>query len=217
MKIKLGQAEENIKRVVAKFGKVTNRTLEKVDYDLLRNCDLYEDIKEIYKSLNGSQDPFPINNRYTWDIEFDGIGIEFDEHLHFNRYRLKTLGSHLYKKMPEFPWKQYQEYCVIHENRCIKAGSYGGKWTNKSAERQFNNSPPPGQLVGAGPSRWRQRAFYDFLKDVTPLALKFPVVRLAIWDKIEIEGQCFTIGSALKHPNETIGIAIYSLIKERTP
>jgi hypothetical protein len=213
----LGQSEQILKQMVAKFGKVTNRTLGKVDHDLLRKCNLYDDIQEVYKSLNGSQDIFPINNKNTWDIEFDGVAIEFDEHLHFNRYRLITLGSHLYRKMPEFPWKQYQEYCVIHEKRCIKAGSYGGKWTNKSAERQFNNSPPPGQFVGAGPSRWRQRAFYDFLKDATPFSLKFPVVRLAIWDKIEIEGQCFTIGSAIKNPNEKIGTAIYNLIKERQP
>ena len=38
-----------------------------------------------------------------------------------------------------------------------------------------------GCLDGAGSSRWRQRAFYDFLRDVTGLIKEIPVIRLSIY------------------------------------
>jgi hypothetical protein len=34
----------------------------------------------------------------AWDLEFDGIAVELDEHLHFNRYRGLTL------KSPRYSW-----------------------------------------------------------------------------------------------------------------
>lgn len=38
-----------------------------------------------------------------------------------------------------------------------------------------------GCLNRAGSSRWKQRAFYDFLRDVTGLIKGIPVIRLSIY------------------------------------
>lgn len=211
----MAKVENNLKNVIAEFGTITSGELGRVDHGSLRKCGLHDDVQEVYKSLNGSLEVFPVNSRNTWDIEFDGIAIEIDEYLHFNRCRLVTLDSRLYQELPKFGWREYKEYCLKYEERCLKAGGYGGKWTNKSAERQFDNSPPPGQLIDAGPARWRQRAFYDFLKDIVPLVLRFPVVRLAIWDSIEIDGEPCTLERALRNPTEKTGEAIYKLVQQR--
>ncbi len=45
----------------------------------------------------------------------------------------------------------------------------------------FVKSDDNGCLDGAGSSRWRQRAFYDFLRDVTGLIKETPVIRLSIY------------------------------------
>lgn len=45
----------------------------------------------------------------------------------------------------------------------------------------FIKSNDNGCLNGAGSSRWRQRAFYDFLRDVTGLIKGIPVIRLSVY------------------------------------
>lgn len=52
---------------------------------------------------------------------------------------------------------------------------------NNSSEKLFVKSDDNGCLDGAGSSRWRQRAFYDFLRDVTGLIMEIPVIRLSIY------------------------------------
>ena len=37
-------------------------------------------------------------------MEFEGIAVELDEELHFNRYRAKTLDSPAMKRSPDFRW-----------------------------------------------------------------------------------------------------------------
>ena len=58
---------------------------------------------EVYLILGGVEKMFPSNLRKSWDIEFEGVGMELDEQLHFNRYRLKTLASPLYRELSGFP------------------------------------------------------------------------------------------------------------------
>ena len=66
----------------------------------------------------------------------------------------------------------------------LKAGGFGGNWTNSSSEKQFGHSSMPKIMDENGSARWKQRAFYDFLKDVSILVHKVPLVRLSIWDEI---------------------------------
>ena len=52
---------------------------------------------------------------------------------------------------------------------------------NDSSEKLFIKSNDNGCLNGTGSSRWRQRAFYDFLRDVTGLIKGIPVIRLSVY------------------------------------
>ncbi|MHA7678587.1 DUF7255 family protein [Cupriavidus sp. PET2-C1] len=89
----------------------------------------YEDlINSVYKSLGGVLMSAELNLR-SWDLEFEGIAVELDEHLHFNRYRAITLGATAYANLPVFPLDAYRRYCAEFENDCLRVGAYGGKWS----------------------------------------------------------------------------------------
>lgn len=110
-----------------------------------------------------------------WDLQADGVLIELDEDLHFNRYRSLSLdvpwASHL-------PWfRDYASYAEEKEDMCLRAGRYQGKWASPSSDRMFGGSDPEGVLGELGASRWKQRAIYDTIKDAH--ALQTPGVALA--------------------------------------
>jgi hypothetical protein len=62
---------------------------------------------------------------------------------------------------------------------------------------QFGAASVPGHLEGAGSPQWKQRAFYDFVKDTSPISLDLPVSRVAIWQPIEHKGVITTVGDLL--------------------
>jgi hypothetical protein len=97
-------------------------------------------------------------------MEFDKVVVELDEQRHFNRYRSLTLESSIYSHLPQFPLQLYKDLCVKHEEQCLKAGGFGGNWSNPSCEKDFGKASEPKKLSGNGSPRWKQRAFYDFLK-----------------------------------------------------
>ncbi|WP_314321453.1 hypothetical protein [Prevotella nigrescens] len=139
--------------------------------------DFSNEVERIYKELGGTLDDFPINFG-SWDISTPEFIIELDEENHFNRYRQQTLNSDIYQKIKGFPLNEYQQYCIKYESRCI---THGGYWKNNSSENQFIKSDDNGILNGSGSSRWKQRAFYDLLRDVTGLIKGIPVIRLSIY------------------------------------
>jgi hypothetical protein len=128
-----------------------------------------------------------------WDIACaDGVLVELDEQLHFNRYRAVTLGS---EWSPMLPWYvTYVEQTVAHEGDCLKTGSYGRKWSNTSCERLFGSAAEPGILAGAGSPRWKQRALYDAMKDASVGQVR--LARLSVFD--DVGG--IALGSALDRP-----------------
>jgi len=89
--------------------------------------------------------------------------------------------------LPQFPMELYCAWCELGQEaeiKCLHAGSHGGKWSTPSSERQFGISNAPGNLSGSGSSRWNQRAFNDYRKDVLSLVINGPLVRISIYDKI---------------------------------
>jgi hypothetical protein len=172
-------------------------------------------IAECYERLGGVQKS-PVIRPGHWDCELAGSAVELDEHLHFNRYRGETLKSPAYQGLPRFPKDEYLLFCNVHEDDCRKAGSYGGKWTNPSCEKQFGAAGAPGDLSGFGAARWKQRAFYDFVKDLSPLLGGTPVVRIAIWDVIEEGHGRRTVRDALAQPSHETPEALLDLIQRRT-
>lgn len=153
-----------------------------------RMSDLTDDARtevlDLYRRLGGQYET-PAFRPGSWDLQVDDILVELDEQLHFNRYRAVTLESSAYRSLPSFPLLAYQQFCDTRESACLKAGIGQGRWLNNSTEGHFGPSGPRGDLSSRGSSRWKQRALYDFIKDVTQLDQHRPrLARIAIWDSL---------------------------------
>jgi hypothetical protein len=74
----------------------------------------------------------------------------------------------------------------------------------------------PKVFTGVGPSRWKQRAFYDFVKDLSPLLLDIVLVRIAVWDRIDDDGKRRTVEDVLMRPLTTSGSALATFVRSRT-
>ncbi|OBB77167.1 hypothetical protein A5759_04525 [Mycobacterium sp. 852014-52144_SCH5372336] len=147
---------------------------------------------ELFNSLRG-QMPMPRLRPGAWDLAFsDGLVIELDEELHFNRYRAHTLQTNWASTLP---WRDtYLQLCADFEDECLGAGRWGKRWTTPSCESMFGPPSPPGVLDGPGAPRWKQRALYDAVKEIATRQSRTPqLCRLSVWDRI---GET-TIGDAL--------------------
>lgn len=72
----------------------------------------------------------------------------------------------------------------------------------------FGVSPVDGDFGVDAPSRWKQRAFYDYIKDVTSIVLDVPILRISIYDLYK----GYTIDSLIKGRYEK---ALIGYINER--
>ncbi|MGV0788372.1 hypothetical protein ABQF33_15805 [Mycolicibacterium sp. XJ2] len=154
--------------------------------------DASERAADLFQSLGG-QMPMPHLRPGSWDLAFeDGLVVELDEELHFNRYRAQTVQS---QWATALPWREtYLDLCRDFEEKCVAAGKWGKRWTTPSCESMFGPPSPPGVLDGPGSPRWKQRALYDAVKDIAALQLRTPrLCRLSVWDRV---GDT-TIGEAL--------------------
>lgn len=155
-------------------------------------------IDRVYRALGGLLCDFPARPG-NWDAEWLDCAVELDEERHFNRYRRLTLESELYGRLPRVSIHAYRLLCDTREKACLAAARHGGYWSSASSDKQFGCSDLQGVLGDRGSSRWKQRAFYDFLKDLAPIFLGIPVVRISIWEQVECQdGQCRLVRDVLE-------------------
>jgi len=89
-------------------------------------------------------------------IDGNEFVVEYDERLHFTTFRGLTLTSGLYDRLKVgFNLSAYASVCGT-----VRMTGSSGRAHNDSAHRHFKCPGTPGEC------RHRQRAFYDFLKDV---------------------------------------------------
>lgn len=172
------------------------------------------EVLDLYRRFGGRHE-VPNLRPGSWDLEVGGVLVEVDEELHFNRYRAATLACTGYERLPRFPLMEYRRFCEVHERDCLRPGSAQGRWMNDSTEAHFGPSDPRGVLGPAGSSRWKQRALYDLMKDLTQLdpATK-PLARIAIWDTVP--GIGLTVHSAVHQPPfQEAGVGLCALIEQR--
>ncbi|MBR2932102.1 MAG: hypothetical protein IKC30_05150 [Rikenellaceae bacterium] len=139
----------------------------------------YDEIMNIYKRLGGILDVAPTRVG-AYDIDTPNFIIEFDEENHFNRYRLSTLNSTIYTNNRNVNIENYKKFCKNYEHNCLTYGKYAH---NSSTDKQFGNSVIDLDLLDQNRTRWKQRAFYDFIKDVTSIIIGVPIIRISIYEK----------------------------------
>ncbi len=187
--------ETNLANIVSGMYGLSNVS-KKLHIGSLNESQKSELIK-VYNALGGCLKDVPVRFG-SWDIITDNFIIELDEEQHFNRYRKATLESPLYDNYKWFDVETYKSYCTLKEDKCLKKAKRGGYWTNASTERQFGTASENGDFSGNGSPRWKQRAFYDFCRDLYSTAFGIPVYRFSIYDEIVFRGGKIALGTALE-------------------
>jgi hypothetical protein len=178
--------------------------------------DAAAEVAGLYRELGGRKEPGSLRPG-AWDVLVDGVLVELDEQLHFNRYRAVTLQARSYTRMSRFPLASYQSFCETREDVCLRHGKGQGRWTNSSTEAHFGPAGPRGGLSGNGSPRWKQRAVYDLMKDLTQLdAGAAPLARISIWDPLPgFPG--LTVEDAVNRPAEQqFAACLGVLVEERS-
>jgi hypothetical protein len=174
----------------------------------------WAELLRVYKQLDGVLGACPLQAG-PWDLEVGGVAVELDEEQHFNRYRLITLDSFVYAAQARFPIDEYRSHCMLYERECIHKASNRGYWTSPSTITQFGPAGPLRDLNPPGAPRWKQRAFYDFLKDLAPVLAGTRVARIAIWDSLEVDGSRVRVRDMLDRSRKADGPALVALIERR--
>ena len=173
------QRQDKLKEIT--FKKFEAFKHDKLTAQELENSNLVKVVSDTYKKLGGQLDTLPTNYG-PWDISTKDFIIELDEERHFNRYRLETLQSSYYDNKMNFSIIDYKDFCKDFESNCLSTASWGKNWKNDSTEKMFLTSNENGNLLGNGSSRWRQRAYYDFMKDITSKIKNIPIIRISVHD-----------------------------------
>ncbi|WP_051549447.1 DUF7255 family protein [Nocardioides sp. URHA0032] len=174
----------------------------------------HDRIRSLYEILDGTPAQFDRIRPGGWDLAFITpedphrlLHVELDEEQHFNRYRARMLDATEELGLPWTP--AYQSYSRDREARLLPGWGTGQRWTNPSAARFFGEASPPGDFTGVGAPRWRQRAFYDAVKDtLTSRSL----ARISVHDSHDADN---TVETLLRRPEPSAARALQSLITSR--
>jgi hypothetical protein len=168
-------------------------------------------IDEVYRALEGNPDALHKARPGAFDLCVSTAAgpliVELDEEQHFNRYRATTLALPWAESLP---WASaYREYSRFHEADLARKFISGGRWTNNSAPRFFGAASAPGDFTGVGSPRWRQRAFYDVVKDLLP---GISLARIAVFDVVDGS----SVNTILRSKESSAAAALRRLVESRT-
>ncbi|WP_286958875.1 DUF7255 family protein [Arsenicicoccus sp. UBA7492] len=173
--------------------------------------DLAEVLERTYRDLGGRMSVSP--ERWApggWDMALDGVLVELDEEQHFNRYRKRTLDDDWADVLP---WARfYSGYCDDYEHACDQASSSLGGRSTQSSRLMFGPAAVRGLDSSEDLSRWKQRAFYDAIRDAYAMATRTPLARLSVHD--DIEGH--SLNQILRDEVTCSHAALRALVQERT-
>ncbi len=185
----MAKKESYLKEIcISHYGEGMHSKMNEVQ---LRQSGYYDEVLEMYRTLGGVLPEMSLRVG-DFDIDTRNFIIEFDEENHFNRYRLATLDSTIYLENKNIDVSKYRTFCRQYEDKCRRTPS--GYWKNSSTQKMFGVSSVDGNFEIDAPSRWKQRAFYDFIKDVTSIVLDVPILRISIYDQYK----GYTIESLIK-------------------
>ncbi|MBX2840648.1 MAG: hypothetical protein KTR26_02680 [Flammeovirgaceae bacterium] len=205
---------ENLQEILLENYKFPIDPLPSASWKIIKNSPYLQLLKSVYEELGGIDNMFDIQpNR--WQLEFEGLAIELDEQLHFNKYRRATLRSEAYDDYKGFSINNYRTYCRKFDKECLKSGLSGNNWTDKVSEKHFGKPEERGDLGGNGSPKWKLRAFQDYLKDISSKVLPVKFLRIAIWEEIMINRQLVKMNQILTMPTEETSKALLQHIERR--
>jgi hypothetical protein len=176
--VKPGARVEALKRALAAAGLVELQSKPPAPRIGQFTPDAAEQLLGLYSAMGGR--PGRPLRPGAWDIALrGGLVVELDEDMHFNRYRAQTLTEPWEDSLP---WAlAYRSYSLRWEHR---AGTGGQRWTSPPAEKMFGPADPDGVFGLYGAPRWKQRAFYDSVKDAAAVAGVVRLARISVYDSV---------------------------------
>lgn len=193
----MGLRQDRFAEILADAGIARSETrLPVPTLESIAAAELASLVTEMYRRLGGVNTT-PRVKPGGWDVATPRGAWELDEEQHFNRYRLVTLRSDVYRRLASFDNATYRRYSRAHEDRCLRKAGSRGYWSSTSSVVEFGPGEEPGVLSGAGAPRWKQRAFYDFVKDLSPHVLNVPVTRVSVWDDVVCGKRIASVGWVL--------------------
>ena len=209
------QLQEILSRIlIERFRDTTKQIPSSIEINDLVKAGLMNEVDRTYRRLGGILNKPPLSFG-KWDILLKDFIVELDEEQHFNRNRSVTLNSYIYHLEKGFDILTYNKYCTDYELNCLAKSSWGKYWSSPSTERQFGLPGPKGSLEGPGSPRWKQRAFYDYLRDVFASIYRIDLIRISIYDKLIINGKSRSIGDLLLENSSQGSIEIVTFIEQK--
>jgi len=197
-----------------RFGDSAMQIASSIEIKDLAKAGLINELDRTYRRLGGILNNPPLSFG-KWDILLEDFIVELDEEQHFNRYRSVTLNSYIYHLEKGFDILTYNKYCTDYELNCLAKSSWGKYWTSPSTERQFGIPGPKGSLEVPGSPRWKQRAFYDYIRDVFASIYQINLIRISIYDKLIVNGKSRSIGDLLLENSSQGSIEIVTFIEQK--
>lgn len=210
----MGSFQQALRAVLAQAGSAKGGEAPRPRKSHIEKSPFEDCFLSAFKSLGGVCYE-EVNFPGPWDIEFDGLCVELDEALHFNRFRRVTLLSPVYESLKCFPVCGYRLFCEKFELACSAQGRQENAWSNTGSIKQFGLGGDRKDKADFNAPRWRQRALYDFMKDLSPLVLGLPMARIAIYDEVQDAHGVRSVAAILKSPAADSGLALASLIRQR--
>ncbi len=160
-------------------------------------------IEACYAALGGTGNCWNVSFALPDGLETEAVRLTLDGPLQFNRYRGISLQSPIYEKFDPAWLNGYRRHCHSAERECVKAGSRQGIWSNPEAEKHFGTPQEAGDFYGIGSPGWRLQAFKDFLADGYLFPAKQKHVRVALYDRLMIQGKLLPLQQLLLSRSET--------------
>lgn len=170
---------------------------------------------EAYQTLGGMGEPVYLP-QLKFDFKIDRFLFLYDGESHFNRYRLQTFSTAIYKTFT-FTWvDSYKRLCRTYERDCLKVGMQERIWEGPPvARRCFGNPEEAGDLTGNGATGWKLNAYNDAQYDLWSRLSGYKIVRLPMYENLMVAGSLKSIGQLLISPKEDTQAAIVNWIKRK--
>ncbi|MBN3582223.1 hypothetical protein JYB64_07470 [Algoriphagus aestuarii] len=159
-------------------------------------------LEEIYSDLGGINTS-PLLRKLKFDFKINRTLIQYDDELHFNRYRLISLRSEFYTENNVPFLEAHKRLCRTFEKDCLKAGMQHRIWNGPPvAKHSFGESNDPGDFTGNGAVGWKLLAYNDAQMDIQTRIHGYKLIRFNPYETLMTGGSLKRLDQLLMNPKD---------------
>lgn len=159
-------------------------------------------LEEAFKELGGNGS-IPLLEKLKFDWKINRFLFLFDLDLHFNRYRLSTFRSDLYRDLSFSFADSQRRLCRTFEKECLKAGMQHRIWNGPPVAQQwFGKASSPGDFSDNGATGWKLHAYNDMQLDLQTRIHGYKLIRLSPYETLMTGGSLKRLDQLLVNPTD---------------